>query len=76
MQMVKDSPEEDLSVSLDELLALTPAHQAPRPAAVPAEGDLTLQGQQHRKQQLEIEDTFNTPGGAKTQWSRSAKLTT
>ena len=55
MQMVKDSPEEDLSVSLDELLALTPAHQTQRPAATPAEGDLTLQGQLHRKQQLEIE---------------------
>src|SRR5258706_5467652 len=53
--MVKDSPEEALSVWRDELLALTPAHQAPRPAPMPAEGDLTLQGQQHRKQQLEIE---------------------
>lgn len=55
MHMVKDSPEEDLAVSLDELLALAPAHQTPRQAAGQVEGDLTLQGQQHRKQQLEIE---------------------
>jgi tetratricopeptide (TPR) repeat protein len=51
---VKDSTE-DLSISLDELLSLTPMHAQPPATAIPAEGDLTLQGQRHRKQQLEIE---------------------